>query len=81
MNIVWFTWKDIKNPQAGGAEQISSEMAKRLVSDGHKVTILTSTFPGASRKEKIDGYTYQAMCEVIGTKREVSIRRQNLRAK
>jgi glycosyltransferase involved in cell wall biosynthesis len=56
MNIVWFTWKDIKNPHAGGAEQISSEIAKRLVSDGHKVTILTSSFPGASRKEKIDGY-------------------------
>ncbi len=57
MNIVWFTWKDKMNPTAGGAEQISSEMAKRLVKDGHSVTVLTSRFKNSKKQEVIDGYT------------------------
>ncbi len=56
MNIVWFTWKDKNHPAAGGAESISSEMAKRLVKDGHKVTVISAHYPGAKNTELIDGY-------------------------
>ncbi len=56
MKILWFTWKDKKNPQAGGAEIINEEIAKRLVRGGHQVKILTAGFPGRRHKEKIDGY-------------------------
>jgi len=56
MNIVWFTWKDIMHPEAGGAEKISSEMAKRLAKDGHHVTVLTSRFPGSKHEEDFSGY-------------------------
>ena len=37
MKILWLTWKDRKNPLAGGAEVVNEELAKRLVKDGHEV--------------------------------------------
>jgi glycosyltransferase involved in cell wall biosynthesis len=42
MNIVWFSWKDINHPLAGGAETVSTEIRKRLVLDGHSVRLITS---------------------------------------
>lgn len=57
MNILWFTWKDKKNPLAGGAEIVNEELAKRLAAHGHKVTLLVGGFPGAEKTEIIDGYT------------------------
>lgn len=56
MNILWFTWKDLKNPLAGGAEVVNEEIAKRLVSNGHEVKILVGGFYCAKPKEIIDGY-------------------------
>lgn len=58
MNILWFTWKDMSHPEAGGAEVVASEIAKRLVKDGNKVKFVTGGYPGAAAKEKHpDGYT------------------------
>lgn len=37
MNILWFTWKDINHPLAGGAERVNEELAKRLAGGGHRV--------------------------------------------
>ena len=31
MKILWFTWKDMNYPEAGGAELVNEELAKRLV--------------------------------------------------
>jgi hypothetical protein len=56
MKILWLTWKDIRHPHAGGAEVVSSELAKRLVQAGHEVTFVTSSYPGAAHTETIDGY-------------------------
>jgi len=55
-NIVFFTWKDKKNPEAGGAELINEEIAKRLVQYGHKVIFLVAGFKGCLPVEKINGY-------------------------
>jgi glycosyltransferase involved in cell wall biosynthesis len=55
MNIVWFSWKDILHPQAGGAEVVSDEIRKRLVADGHQVTLITSRPPGAANEGYING--------------------------
>lgn len=54
-SILIFNWRDIKNPEAGGAEVFTHEIAKRLVRSRHKVTLFTSRFPGARRKEIVDG--------------------------
>lgn len=56
MNILWFTWKDIKHPTAGGAETIADIMAQKLVQDGHSVIFLTSSYPDGKHKESINGY-------------------------
>lgn len=55
--ILWFTWKDRKNPLAGGAELVNEELAKRLVKDGKEVIFLVAGFKGGKKEEKIDGYT------------------------
>jgi glycosyltransferase involved in cell wall biosynthesis len=56
MNILWFTWKDRTNPAAGGAEAQSGEHCRRLAAEGHNVTIITSSYPGARSYDRIDGY-------------------------
>lgn len=56
MKILWFTWKDRKNPYAGGAEVVNEELAKRLVKDGHEVTFIVRGHPGEKEDEFIDGY-------------------------
>ncbi len=55
MNIVWFSWKDIRHPQAGGAENISWHLMKSLVRDGHEVCLITARYPASLASETIDG--------------------------
>lgn len=57
MRILLLNWKDIHHPAAGGAEVIVFELARRMVRDGHQVTVFTQYFPQAPRKEIIDGVT------------------------
>lgn len=54
--ILWFTWKDRKNPLAGGAELVNEELAKRLVKDGKEVIFIVAGFRGCKREEFVDGY-------------------------
>ena len=56
MKILWFTWKDKKHPQAGGAELVNEELAKRLVVDGHEVIFIVAGFKGGAVEEMINGY-------------------------
>ena len=57
MNILILNWRDSKNPQSGGAEVLTHEMAKRWAAWGHTVVQLSASFPGARREEVIDGVT------------------------
>lgn len=56
MKILWFTWKDGKHPQAGGAEVVNEELAKRLARDGHEVVFVVAGFPGGATEETVDGF-------------------------
>lgn len=47
-------WLDRLNPQAGGAEIHLHEVFGRLASQGHRVTVLSSGFPGAKPRETLD---------------------------
>jgi glycosyltransferase involved in cell wall biosynthesis len=51
MNILWFTWKDLTHPRAGGAEVVNEELAERLVADGHEVTFIVGSYEGAAPEE------------------------------
>lgn len=56
MRILWLTWKDKKNPLAGGAEVVNEELAKRLADDGHEVFFVVGGFDGAAKEEDRDGF-------------------------
>ncbi len=55
MNVVILNWRDLKNPLSGGAEILTHEIAKYLVSKKHTVTIFSSLFPNCKKTETIDG--------------------------
>jgi glycosyltransferase involved in cell wall biosynthesis len=56
LNIIWFNWRDIKNPHFGGAEVLTHEIATRLTKKGdYDITLFTSYFPGSLRSESLDG--------------------------
>ena len=55
MKILILNWKDLKNPDVGGAEIITYELSKRLVKEGHQVTWFCRQFPGAKEKDELDG--------------------------
>ncbi|MBN1578333.1 MAG: glycosyltransferase family 4 protein [Chitinispirillaceae bacterium] len=55
--ILLINWRDIKNPEAGGAEIYCHEIFKRIAAKGCSITVLAHRFPGASAREEIDGIT------------------------
>lgn len=55
MNILIFSWRGPKHPNAGGAEISTHEHAKSWVNAGHDVTLFTSAFVGYKKQEIIDG--------------------------
>ena len=55
MRILLLNWQDRLNPQAGGAETHLHEIFGRLARRGHSVTLLASCWPGAERRDTLDG--------------------------
>lgn len=55
MRIFAVNWRDISNPEAGGAEVHLHEILVRLVRWGHEATQLSASFPGCASEEVIDG--------------------------
>ena len=55
MRILILNWRCPRNPKAGGAEVFTYEVARRLVSQGHRVEWFSANFPGASPQEVMDG--------------------------
>lgn len=55
MKILILNWRDIKHPAAGGAEELTFEVARRWVQWGHEVTWFTAGFPGGQGEEVLEG--------------------------
>jgi glycosyltransferase involved in cell wall biosynthesis len=55
MRILWFNWRDIRNPEAGGAEVITHEVMERLAKRGHEMTLFTSRFKDCELNENLNG--------------------------
>lgn len=55
MHILILNWKDVRNPDVGGAEVILYELAKRMIASGNRVTWFCRAFPGGSGEQTIDG--------------------------
>jgi glycosyltransferase involved in cell wall biosynthesis len=55
MKICAVNWRDIRNPDAGGAEVHLHEILSRLVAWGHEATQISAGWPGCLPEETIDG--------------------------
>lgn len=55
VNILWLSWKDEGHPEAGGAEKVSGEIRRRLIKDGHSVTLITTRYVDSHQDEVVDG--------------------------
>jgi glycosyltransferase involved in cell wall biosynthesis len=55
MRILWLNWRDIKHPEAGGAEVLTHEVMRRFVQRGHEMTLFCPKVPGRPSEEEIDG--------------------------
>ena len=48
MRVLFLSWRDPRNPRAGGAELYTHEVARRLVARGDSVEWFVASFPGAA---------------------------------
>lgn len=55
MRVLILNWKDLRHPDAGGAEVVAYELARRLVERGHRVTWFCRAFAGSASGETADG--------------------------
>jgi glycosyltransferase involved in cell wall biosynthesis len=55
VRILVCNWKDLRHPQAGGAEVYTHEVARRWVVAGHRVTLFCAAVAGAPGVETVDG--------------------------
>jgi glycosyltransferase involved in cell wall biosynthesis len=55
MRVLVLNWRDIRNPQAGGAEQYVHQIARRWAAAGAHVTWFTARPKGQAEAEIIDG--------------------------
>ncbi len=53
--FVAVNWRDLKNPDAGGAEVHLHEILTRMVKNGHEVTMFATGFPGCEETDLCDG--------------------------
>jgi len=56
LRILWYNWRCIKHPLAGGAEVYTHEIARRLAREGHEVVLVTSRPRNLPKEEVINGY-------------------------
>ncbi len=55
MRILIFNWKDLAHPAAGGAEVLTEQVARSLVTRGHAVTLFAAAVEGRPDREIVEG--------------------------
>jgi len=55
LNVLALNWRDIRHPEAGGAEVHLHEILRHFAEWGHGVTQISSRFDGGEREVAIDG--------------------------
>lgn len=67
VKILWINHRDLRHPEAGGAEIRFYEIARRLIEKGHRVTLICERPRGLSNKELLEGI------EIIRVGNKVSV--------
>jgi glycosyltransferase involved in cell wall biosynthesis len=57
-HVVFFSWRDTRNPEGGGAEVYLEKVARGLVDRGARVTIFCAAHPAAPADEVHDGIRF-----------------------
>ncbi len=58
MHLVAVNWRDLADPDAGGAEIHLHEILTRMVERGHRVTFFSCRFPGSTAHDHYDGIDF-----------------------
>lgn len=53
LSVLYLSWRDWENPEAGGSEIFVERTSRLLAEDGHQVTVLACGFPGG-RTDTLD---------------------------
>ncbi|MCW2562081.1 MAG: glycosyl transferase, group 1, partial [Mycobacterium sp.] len=53
--VLLLCWRDIGHPQGGGSETYLQRIGALLAESGVRVTLRTARYPGAARREVVDG--------------------------
>ncbi len=53
LHVVLLDYRDITHPEAGGAETYLSEIFQRIGARGHRVTLISARYPGATPEAQI----------------------------
>jgi len=53
--VLLLCWRDTGHPQGGGSERYLEQVGAALAARGVKVTLRTAQYPGARRRERLDG--------------------------
>lgn len=56
-SVLLLCWRDTGHPQGGGSEAYLQRIGSQLAADGVEVTLRTARYPGAPRREVLDGVT------------------------
>jgi glycosyltransferase involved in cell wall biosynthesis len=57
-HVLILNWRDEHHPEAGGSEVYVGQMARGFAERGARVTMLCPRYPGAVRRETLDGVRY-----------------------
>jgi glycosyltransferase involved in cell wall biosynthesis len=58
-SVLLLCWRDTGHPQGGGSETYLQRIGAQLAASGVAVTLRTARYPGASRREVVDGVRIQ----------------------
>ncbi|GAA2386269.1 MULTISPECIES: glycosyltransferase family 4 protein [Gordonia] len=54
-DVLLLCWRDTGHPQGGGSERYLERVGAEFAARGSRVTLLTAHYPGAARKQTVDG--------------------------
>ena len=58
-HVLFLNWRDTGHPEGGGSEVYVEQMARGLAQRGAHVTMLCPRYPGAAKRETVEGVDYR----------------------
>lgn len=55
--VLLLCWRDTGHPQGGGSERYLEQVGAQLAARGVRVVLRTASYPGAAKRDRIDGIT------------------------